>query len=294
MEVYQDRALGLPPLTTTLARRMMEQTKVYEALQGTRGRAPADLDALEKLVVRFSQLVAEQPWIKEVDINPLFSIGPRLVALDARVVLYDPDTDEATLPRPAIRPYPRRYVDAWTMKNGEAVTIRPIRPEDEPRMVAFHQKLSERSVYLRYAGVLQMDQRVAHERLARICFNDYDRELALVVERQTAAGEGELIAVGRLTKLRGTNDGEFAMLIRDDYQGQGIGSELLGRLVQIGRDEGLDRILADILWQNRPMQRVVRKLGFEIIRGDDYGDPMVEAVKDLRDGTPDGAPTGHA
>ncbi len=138
VEVYRDRALALPPLNSTLAQRMMEQTRIFIALKGVRGRKPIDLPALEGLLVRFSQLVVEQPWISEIDINPLLASPERLLALDARVVLHAPGTDPDHLPRPAIRPYPSQYVSSWVMKNGAAVTLRPIRPEDEPLMVEFH------------------------------------------------------------------------------------------------------------------------------------------------------------
>ncbi|SHK14814.1 bifunctional acetate--CoA ligase family protein/GNAT family N-acetyltransferase [Rhodothermus profundi] len=283
VEVYRDRALGLPPLNTTLARRMMEQTRVYRALQGVRGRPSVDLDRLEKLLVRFSQLVVEQPWIREIDVNPLLAAPDQIVALDARIVLHPPDMAEEELPRPAIRPYPRQYMGTWRLKDGSPVLIRPIRPEDEPLLVEFHHKLSERSVYLRYASFLKLSQRVAHERLARLCFIDYDREMALVAERRSPeTGRPEILAVARLTKIYGTNDGEFAMLVRDDVQGKGLGSELLRRLIQIGEAEGLERIVADILVQNHAMQHVCRKLGFQIIRSTDPADPMVKAVKQLR------------
>ena len=258
---------------------MIEQTTIYEALKGVRGRQPVDMDALEELMVRFSQLVVEQPRIKEIDVNPLLA-GPGdagLLALDARVVLHPYTKEEEDLPAPAIRPYPRQYVGAHVMKGGEEVTIRPIRPEDEPKVVQFHKRLSERSVYLRYASLMKLEQRVAHERLSRICFIDYDRETALVAETD----DGEIIGIGRLTRQPGRNEAEFAMLVVDDYQGEGIGTELLRRLVQVGRDEGLDQITADILRQNRAMQHVCEKLGFTIIRSDDLADEMVKAVHRL-------------
>ena len=279
VEVYKDRALGLPPLNSTLARRMMEQTRIYEALQGTRGRAPVDLTALEALLVRFSQLVAEQPLIKEIDINPLLATPERLIALDARVLLLDEGEDR---PTPAIRPYPRQYVDEWRTPDGTSVTVRPIRPEDEPLIVAFHERLSEESVYQRYAGFLKLDRRTAHERLIHICFNDYDHEIALVAERRhPETNEREIIGVGRLTKLPGTSDGEFALLVIDEMQGRGLGTELLRRLIEIGGEENLDRIVAEILQENRPMQHLCQKLGFEIDRGAAIDDPMVKAVKVL-------------
>jgi acetyltransferase len=270
VEVFKDRALALPPLNTTLARRMMEQTRIYTALQGVRGRAPVDLVALEQLLVRFSQLVAEQRWIKEIDINPLLAPpinqqGSGLIALDARIVLHEPTLQENDLPKLSIRPYPTQYVAPWTMKNGTEVMIRPIRPEDEPLLVQFHKTLSEESVYFRYFHLIKLSQRVAHERLTRICFIDYDREMALVAERKDLqTGVPEILAVGRLSKLHGTDEAEFALLVSDQYQGLGLGTELLQRLLQVGRQEQIQRINATILFDNHAMQHICEKLGFHL------------------------------
>ncbi|TAK66425.1 MAG: GNAT family N-acetyltransferase [Betaproteobacteria bacterium] len=280
VEVFRDRALALPPLNTTLARRMMEQTTIYKALKGVRGRASVDLDALARLLVRFGQLVVEQPWIKEIDINPLLAApspgasppagepgAAGLIALDARIVLHAPDIREDQLPRLSIRPYPAQYASAWTSKAGMPVGIRPIRPEDEPMMVKFHATLSEESVYMRYFHYIQYNQRVAHERLTRLCFIDYDREMALVAERKDPnTGENAILAIGRLSKLHQSAEAEFAILISDAYQGQGFGVELLRRLVEIGRDEKLERIVATILADNVAMQHVARKIGFKLKR----------------------------
>jgi acetyltransferase len=277
VEVFRDRALALPPLNTTLARRMMEQTTIHKALLGVRGRAPVELDALARLLVQFSQLVVEQRWIKEIDINPLLAgppsgKNPGILALDARIVLHAADVDEADLPKLAIRPYPAQYASEWTSKAGMKVTIRPIRPEDEPLMVQFHTTLSEESVYMRYFHYIQYNQRVAHERLTRLCFIDYDREMALVVERRDPkARKHAILAIGRLSKLHQTAEAEFAILVSDAYQGHGFGGELLRRLVQIGRDEKLQRIVATILAENVAMQHVSRKNGFKLKRvGPEY------------------------
>jgi len=264
VEVLKDRALALPPLNTTLARRMMEQTKVFQALQGVRGRKSVDLAALEELLVRFSQLVVEQPWIREIDINPLLASPERLLALDARVVVYGPEVQPEQLPRLAIRPYPIQYVKPWAMKNGAAVTIRPIRPEDEPLLIKLHQELSDRSVYLRYFQPLKLSQRTAHERLTRICFIDYDREMALVVEHKLADGSPEIIAIGRLSKLRGRNTAELAVLVDDRYQHLGMGTELYRRLIGVARDEKLERVVSTILTENRDMLTICEKLGFQL------------------------------
>ncbi|MDY7015141.1 MAG: bifunctional acetate--CoA ligase family protein/GNAT family N-acetyltransferase, partial [Cyanobacteriota bacterium] len=271
VEVFKDRSLGLPPLNTTLARRMMEQTKIYKALQGVRGQQSVDLKALEQLLVRFSQLVVEQPWIKEIEINPLLASSTRLIALDARVVLYDRNTPESQLPKPAIRPYPGQYVAPWALKDGTAVTIRPISPEDEPLVVKFHEPLSEESIYLRYFHLMKLKTRVAHDRLSRVCFIDYDRAIALVAEHDDPqTGEAQILGIGRLSKSHSNNDAEFSMLVSDRHQSLGLGTELLRRLVEFGRDEGLERITAEILPQNVGMQRVAEKVGFHLQRRPDF------------------------
>jgi len=265
VEVFKDRALALPPLNTTLARRVMEHTKVLAALEGVRGRKAVDLAAMEELLVRFSQLVVEQPWIKEIDINPLLASSERIIALDARVVLHAMEISEDHLPRLAIRPYPVQYVKPWTTKNGLSVSIRPIRPEDEPLLVKLHKGLSERTVYLRYFQPLKLSQRTAHERLTRICFIDYDREIVLVTEHKNEGGLSEIIAIGRLSKLRGSgNEAELAVLVDDRYQGQGLGSELYRRLIAVARDEKLKKVVSTILAENREMRAICQKLGFHM------------------------------
>jgi len=270
VEVFKDRALGLPPLNATLARRMMERTKIFTALKGVRGRKATNIAALEQILVRFSQLVVEQPWISELDINPLLVSAERIFALDARVVLHDPKTPENKLPHPAIRPYPIQYATTWKMKNKAPVVIRPIRPEDEPLIVKFHETLSEESVYNRYFSALKLSQRVAHERLTRICFNDYDREIALVAELKVAKGEEKkILGVGRLSKQHTPGEAEFAVLINDEWQRQGLGTELLRRLIEIGRDEKLKQLSGAILADNHAMQHVCRKVGFKVVHNSD-------------------------
>jgi acetyltransferase len=262
VEVHRDRALGLPPLNTTLARRLMERTRVLEVLKGVRGEAGVALEELEQLLVRFSRMICEQPLVREFDVNPLLALPDRFVALDARVVVHGLDVKDAQLPRLSIRPYPKQYTGEFTTKTGCHVTIRPIRPEDEPLMVKFHETLSERSVYFRYFHMMKLGQRTAHERLTRICFIDYDRDMALVAEARDAHNQPCIVGVGRLTKQRGTQIGEFAVTISDGQQGSGLGTELLRRVVEVGRREGLDAIVADILPENRDMQRVSEKVGF--------------------------------
>jgi acetyltransferase len=279
VEVMKDYCLGLPPLNSTLARRIMEKTRIYTALKGVRGRAPVNLDELETVLVRFSLLVAEQPRIKEIDVNPLVVSADQILALDARIVLHGSAVQEAALPRLAIRPYPQEYASTWKLKDGTQLTLRPIRPEDEPLMVKFHSTLSEETVLYRYFGLPRLEQRVAHERLTRVCFNDYDREIALVaVRRNPETDTDEIIAVARLTKMRGTNEAEFAIVISDQFQGLGLGTHLLHLLVDIGRRENLGRITSLILPENYVMQRVSRKVGFEVAY-DHFNEAMRAQIK---------------
>ncbi len=265
VEVFKDRALALPPLNATLARRLIEQTRVFAVLKGARGHGPVDPAALDQLLVRFGQLVVEQRWIKEIDINPLLASPTGLIALDARMVLHNPEDNENDLPLLAIRPYPAQYVTHCKLRNGTPVTLRPIRPEDEPLMIEFHKTLSEQSVRFRYFSLLRLDARIAHERLTRICFNDYDREIALVVDyHNRRTGRHEILGVGRLSKLHGLDEAEWAIIISDQWQGNGLGTKLLRLLVEIGRKEKLSRLIAHILSDNTVMQHVSKKAGFQL------------------------------
>ncbi len=280
VEVFKDQALALPPLNSTLARRMMERTNIYRALKGIRGRNPVDLVTLEHLMVKFSQLIVEQPLIKEIDINPFFASADKLIALDARILLHGLEVTEDKLPTPAIRPYPNQYVSELILKDASKAIIRPIRPEDEPLMIEFHKTLSTHSVHFRYFHLIDYNRRIAHERLIRVCFIDYDREMAFVIERRDESyAIREIIAVGRLIKQHGKNVAEFAIAVSDKYHRSGLGTELLHRLVQFGRDEKLNQIVADILPENYGMQRVCRKIGFHLHYDNEEG--VVKANLDI-------------
>ncbi|MGQ0644721.1 MAG: GNAT family N-acetyltransferase, partial [Elusimicrobiota bacterium] len=263
VEIYKDRAVGLPPLNTTLARRLMEKTRIFQALAD---KMPEGLPGLEKLLVRFSRLAVEQPWVKEIDINPLLAGPSGFLALDARVVLHDPATPPDRLPRPAVRPYPSQYARSVALRGGEAASLRPIRPEDEPAMIKFHQSLSERTVYMRYLHPLKLSQRVSHERLARICFVDYDREMVLAAEREAGDGGREILAVGRLSRLGEAPAAEFALLVADAWQGKGLGTAMLKHLLEIAAREGLGQVVAEIHPENDAMQKICSRLGFRLAR----------------------------
>jgi len=188
---------------------------------------------------------------------------------------------DSTNTSPAIRVYPSQYVSPRTMKDGTQITVRPIRPEDEPLMVKFHGTLSDRTVYLRYFSSLSLAMRTAHERLVRICFSDYEREMVLVAEyKDPQTGELHILAVGRLNRLQGADkEAEVAVMVSDQYQHRGLGTELLRRLVQIARERNLCRLVAEMLRDNLAIQTIFRKLGFRLNM---MGDPaLVLAVLEL-------------
>jgi acetyltransferase len=225
---------------------------------------------LERILVRFSQLVIEQSQMKEIDINPLVASPERMLALDARIVLHGAEVTTDQLPKPAIRPYPMQYVAQWTMNNGEQVLLRPIRPEDEPLMVRFHESLSDQSVHLRYFHMEKLSTRIAHERLIRKCFIDYDREMALVADRVAPdTGQHEILGVGRLTRMGGGREAEIAVLVTDRFQRAGLGTELMRRLIQVAREEKLERIVANFLLENATLRTIAERLGFTLEPSDD-------------------------
>jgi acyl-CoA synthetase (NDP forming)/GNAT superfamily N-acetyltransferase len=261
------RTPALPPLNSTLARYWIAQTPIAAVL---RDEMAADL---ARLLVRFSMLAAEQRCIREADLE----IGAG--AFEMR--LYPANLAPELLPRLAIRPYPSQYVKPWVMKDGREMVIRPIRPEDEPLLVSFHESLSDQTVYQRYLQLLKLEQRVAHERLTRICFNDYARELALVaVWTDFVTRQERVLAVGRLQRLRRSNEAEVAVVVADAYQGLGLGSELLRRLVEIARLEGITGLWADILAANSRMRRLCESLGFTL--SEELGDPTVSGYLELK------------
>ncbi|MGA7753782.1 MAG: bifunctional acetate--CoA ligase family protein/GNAT family N-acetyltransferase [Candidatus Sulfotelmatobacter sp.] len=280
VEVYRDHALALPPLNTTLAQRLMEQTRIFSALKGIRGRKPVNLSALEQLLVRFSQLIMEQPWIKEIDINPLLATPDQLLALDARIVVHDSAMSAEQLPHPSIRPYPSQYVWNWHLKDGTPVTIRPIRPEDEPLMVQFHTTLSERSVYLRYFCSLSLSARVEHERLVRICFGSYDRGFALVADRENPeTGRHEVLGVGRFSAIDRA-EAEAAVLVSDRWHRLGLGTELLAGVARVARAERFQKLSGEILRDNLATQAIFKKVGFKLSSTEDPS--SVSALLDLK------------
>ena len=278
VEVFHDQALALPPLTRTLARRLMERTQIAHALMGTRGRREINLEALEVLLVRFSQLVADFLDIQEIDINPLLALPEGLVALDARVILAPADLPPDQRPRLAIRPYPNQYVSTARLADGTEVVIRPVRPEDEPLIVELHASHSERTIRMRFFSLVKT---LSRDSLIRLCHLDYEREMALAAVR-TQDGRPHFCGVARYYQDPETAKAEFAVVVNDAYQRRGLARQLMDRLIAIARERGVKRLTGLVLHENTPMIRFVQKLGFSV---ELTGDPtVVEAVLDLSPG----------
>lgn len=261
VEVLRDSALALPPLTNTLAQQLVDKTKISHALKGVRGKPPVQMEKLLDLLVNFSQLVAEQQWIQEIDINPLLVSDKELIALDARVILHERGKREEDLPRPALRPYPYQYITSWKAKAGEEITLRPIRPEDETAMVQFHKALSEKSVRQRYLELLSLSERTAHKQLIQVCYIDYEKDLIFVAEKTK---EREILGVTRLERQLGSREARFTMLIVDHFQGHGLGKRMLENLIEVGKQEKLASLYAEVLGENEVLLALCKKLGFSV------------------------------
>lgn len=253
VEVFQDRALALPPLNRTLARRLIERTKVYQALQGVRGQRPVPLDQLETLLVRFSYLLCDFLDIQEIDINPLLASPDGIVALDARVVLGTSKTELA------IEPYPNQLVTTWRLPNGTEVVIRPIRPEDESLIEEHHRALSPQSIRMRFFSMVKS---LSRDSLIRLCHLDYAREMALVAEQKDANGKPEIVGVSRYYMIPGTRVAEFAVIVRDAFQGAGLGQRLMERLIEVARQRGVRQLVGAVLRENQRMLALAKELGF--------------------------------
>ena len=260
VELLKDVSIGLPPLNQVLARRVIEETRIYRALsKGLRNKPPIDLRSLEEAMVRFSNLVVDFPEIAEMDINPLVVSDGKLTVLDARIII-DPKALERTetYPHLVIMPYPTKYVTPWRLKDGTEVTLRPIRPEDEPIELEFIRGLSTETSRFRF---FQIIKDLPHEALVRFCNIDYDREMAFIAE--TREGDRRIeIGVSRLILEPNKKRGEFAVVVTDKYQAKGLGIKLVDMLIEVAKEKSVESIYGIIMSENVRMIRLCEKLGF--------------------------------
>jgi len=258
-EVFKDFSIALPPLNQTLARRLMEETKAYNIIQGFRGKTPADMSQLEQIIVSFSNLIVDFPEIGEIDINPIAISKGTSCALDARIII-DKNYVDCTSPYPhlVITPYPTKYIISWKMSDGTEVLLRPIRPEDEPLEHEMLQSLSEEALRYRFFQVIK---NISHQMLTRFCNIDYDREMAIVAELKIN-GRRKIIGIGRLIIDTDFKEGEYAVVVHDDYQKRELGYKLVDMLIGIGQEKGLTKIYGSILPNNIGMLKISERLGF--------------------------------
>jgi len=285
VELFKDVAVGLPPLNTTLIRRMFEETKVYELLKGYRNQPGANLELLERTMLLFSQLLVDFPQIREIDINPLLLDEDEVHILDARVAI---DRDAAFREHEphahlVISPYPKKYESRWTMRDGQEVLLRPIKPEDEPLWLEMFKGFSEESIRYRFFQVIKD---TPHEVRVRYCNIDYDREIAIVAELADG-GKRKFLGVCRVSLEPDGKSGELAIIVADEYQGAGLGSKMVDYALEVASDTNVEKVYSFMLPDNYRAQALMRKMGFEL---EDLEDGTVRATVDLTEGPESGAP----
>ncbi len=261
VEAIDDKALGLPPMNMRLARELLSRTRIHRLLQGTPGHTAANLDAVALVLVRVSQLVCDFPDIRELDINPLLADNYGVVALDARirVSLEPPVPGVSGHARLAIRPYPKALEETVTLGDGRSLLLRPIRPEDEPSLQEAFAKLTPEEVRLRFFAPMSTLDHVAAARFSQL---DYDREMALVLTDPGIPGRTEIYAVVSLSADPDNERAEYAILVRHDMAGMGLGILLMRRIIDYARQRGIREIDGDVLRDNRTMLKLCKVFGF--------------------------------
>ena len=272
VEVIADRAVGLPPLNLALARDLVARTRVARLLAGWRDRAAADLDAVALALVQVAQIAVDLAEVVELDVNPLLADARGVVALDARIRVRA--VAEGAAERLAIRPYPRELEETVTLADGERVLLRPIRPEDEPGHQAFHGRLQPEDIRFRFFNLVR---EIPHSQMARFTQIDYDREMAFVA----LSAAGDTLGVVRAIADPDNERAEFAIIVRSDQKGRGLGHALLEKMVRYCRGRGTREIVGQVLPDNRPMLELAQALGFESRFLPDEG--AVEVRLPLRD-----------
>ena len=256
-EVIHDRAVGLPPLNQLLARRLIEETRVFKLLQGYRNRQPADIDALVTMLLQLSQLVVDIPEIAELDINPIIVKNGSPVVVDARLLLH-----RNTKPSPlhlVISPYPSQYEIDTVARNGLPLKIRPIKPEDAELFIELFAALSPSSVYFRF---FQHVKELSPATVAMLTQTDYDRHMALVA-LDRSSNRDKMLGVARIIADPDISHCEFSIMIGDQWHGQGIGAMLLYYLLKVAKKQGVESLWGLVLPENTSMLRLGKKIGFE-------------------------------
>ncbi len=291
VEVIGDRAVALPPLNAHLARELIGRTRIARLLAGVRGHPAADLDAIARTLVQIAQIAVDLPEVVELDVNPLLADARGVLALDARVHVQRAESPGAG--RLAIRPYPRELEEVLQLEDGRRVLVRPIRPEDEPAHQVFHARLQPEDVRFRFFNLVR---EIPHSQMARFTQIDYDREMAFVAlppaEPPAAAHGAEADAAETFGVVRAITDpdnerAEFAIVVRSDRKGEGLGYALLDKMIRYCRERGTRELVGQVLPDNRPMLELAHALGFVSRFSPEDGAVEVRLV--LQDGSRSGA-----
>ena len=273
IELINDRAMELPPLNQFLARRLIERSRVAETLGEWRGNAPANIDLLEQILLRISEMVCELPQLREMDINPIIVDEHGALAVDARIVIdHAPQGVSSRVHNYnhlSILPYPAQYEQLWPMRGGGEYTVRPVQPDDAQMLQDLVQGLSKESRYFRFVSSMH---ELPPSMLARFTLIDYDREMALVAihKTRTAGEDGEMleteriIGVSRYVTNPDKSSCEFSLVVADDFAGKGLGSRLMMSIMDVARDKGLSEIEGLVLTHNPGMLKLMRSLGFTV------------------------------
>ncbi len=275
VELFKDTITALPPLNMALARRMIEGTKIFKLLEGYRGMAGVDLKTVQFYLYKFAYLLMDFPEIKELDINPLAIDKDGGVVLDAKVVLDKEIAGKDVKPYShlVISPYPKEYITTFKMKNGKVATLRPIKPEDEPLEKEMFTKFSEETERFRF---FKQIKEISHELLIRYTQNDYDREIAIIAE-VTERDKKKMAGVARIIEGPAREDAEFAIVVADPWQKQGLGSKLTDYMIEIAKKRGVNKIFVEILPDNNKMLNMLKKRGFKL----SFNEKVCHAEKEL-------------
>jgi len=272
VEVLGDRAIALPPLNGFLVRELISGTRIAKLLGSFRHMPPVQMEALESLLLRVSEMVCELPWLKEMDINPLIVDEHGVLAVDARVVVDYAPVSADRYAHMAIHPYPAHLVTHWQLPDGTNVTIRPMRPEDAAIEQEFVRNLSEEAKYFRFMHAVQ---ELPEDMLVRFTQLDYDRELALIAVTEEKSREVE-IGVCRYAINPDGESCEFALVVSDQWQHKAIGHRLMGSLIDAARSKGLKTMEGEVLASNHKMLKLVETLGFTVVAS--QGDPSIKKI----------------
>lgn len=271
VEIINDKALALPPLNMRLAHELVSRTRIHRLLKGFRNTAAVDLDAIAMTLIRVAQLVIDIPAIRQLDINPLLADESGVIALDARINVVA--TQEPACDRLAIRPYPKELEELIPVGDGREVLLRPIVPEDEPSLQTAFSKLTAEEVRLRFFAPKKTLSHFAAVRFTQI---DYDREMGLILTEPGRPGQTEIFGVANLIADPDNRSAEYAIVVRHDMVGLGLGIVLMRRIIDYARDRGIGEMFGDVLRENRPMLKLCKILGFSESRVPD--DPGVTRV----------------